>query len=79
MRKTTVGVSVRAVEARIKKRFEKEGVFFVKARRGSSSFQEAGAYFIHDAHHAILAAWPDIQRAAVETEILEPWEQIEYR
>jgi hypothetical protein len=76
MRKTTVALSVRAVEARIRKKFAAEGVFLVKPRRGSHAFQEAGAYFIEDGHHVVLAAWPDIQKAAVETEVLEPWEHI---
>jgi hypothetical protein len=78
MRKTTVPLSVRAVEGRIKRKFRKEGVFFVKPRAGSRAFQEIGAYYIVDSRHAVQASWSDIQKAAVETEILRPWEHIEY-
>ena len=78
MRKITVPLSVRAVEARIRRKFEKEGVSFIKARPGSRAYGEVGAYFIVDGGNALLAVWPDIQKAAVETEVLRPWEQIEY-
>jgi len=77
MRKTTVPLSVRAVEARIKRKFMKENVFFVKARRGSRAYQEVGAYFIVDSGNVVHAIWSDIQKAAVETEVLKPWEHIE--
>ncbi len=77
MRKTTVPLSVRAVEARIRRKFRGDDLSFVKARPGSRAYQEAGAYILVDSHHAVQAAWPDIQKAAVETEVLKPWEQIE--
>jgi hypothetical protein len=77
MRKISVPLSVRAVEARIKRKFKKENVFFIKARVGSRKYQEVGAYFIVDSQHVVHAAWSDIQKAAVETEILRPWEHIE--
>jgi hypothetical protein len=60
MRKITVPLSIRAVEARIKRKFRKEN-----------------AYFIVDSRHVVQAAWSDLQKAAVETEILRPWEHIE--
>jgi hypothetical protein len=77
MRKITVPLSVRAVELCIKRKFKKENVFFIKPRVGSRAYQEAGAYFIVDNRNVVQAAWSDIQKAAVETEILRPWEHIE--
>ena len=77
MRKTTVPLSVRTVEARIRRKFKGDDVSFVKARPGSRAYQEAGAYILVDGHHVVHAAWPDIQKAAVETEVLQPWEHIE--
>ena len=77
MRKITVPLSIRAVEARIKRKFKKENAFFIKPRVGSRAYQEVGAYFIVDGRHVVQAVWSDIQKAAVETEILRPWEHIE--
>jgi hypothetical protein len=77
MRKITVPLSPRAAEWRIKRKFQKEGVTFIKPRPGTRAYREVGPYFIVDGRNAVQAVWQDIQSAAVETEILKPWERIE--
>ena len=77
MGRVTVPLSARAVESRIKRKYESEGVTFTKPRPGSRAFHDIGPYYLVDEHHAVLAVWQDIQSAAVETAGLEPWERIE--
>lgn len=73
-----VTVSIRAVEARVRRALEKEGQLLKKCRYDSRWYSDLGDYYVVDAStNAIEASNCDLARLAAETESIKAWEQIE--
>lgn len=69
-------ISVRAVEARIRRKLKDDGQQLVKIKEGSRWFDQYGPYQIVNSLNVVEAYGCTLDQLAKDTKVLKPYEQI---
>ena len=71
-------VKERALEARVRRALEKDGIALKKARYGTSAYGNLGSYYMVDySRNAITDTHVDLVAWAKELGVMQEWEELE--